>query len=212
MSRSLCSKELYCTFLQVTSQRYSAVSLSDVAPYELSHDSITRWLSSAKCQPHEIWKAASGHVLGTKGVIIADDSVLSKSRSYKIELVRQQYSGAEHGVTHGIGMLNFLWADKSGDEYWESHTWADRSFGKEALGDWSLSPRVKADLWSGALYGSHESSAEKSFDVIGIELDQASRRTKADLYEFLFTAVECHQRCYCSSNEVRDVYHLIQSA
>jgi len=96
MNRSLCSKELYCTFLQVTSQWYSAVSLSDVAPYELSHDSITRWLSSAKCQPQEIWKAASSHVLGSGdgGVIIADDSVLNKTRSQKIELVRQQYSGA----------------------------------------------------------------------------------------------------------------------
>lgn len=51
MSKSLCSKDLYCTFLRVTSQRYSALSLSEVSPIELSHDSISRWLVNANCQP-----------------------------------------------------------------------------------------------------------------------------------------------------------------
>ena len=44
MSRSLCSKDLYCTFLRVTSQRYSALSLSEVLPDKLSQDSISIWL------------------------------------------------------------------------------------------------------------------------------------------------------------------------
>lgn len=115
MSRSLCSKDLYCTFLRVTSQRYSALSLSQVSPEELSHDSISRWLEQEKCQPKEIWGKARDHVIKTQGVIIADETVLNKSRSEKIELVRWQYSGDEHDIVRGIGILNFLWVDYNND-------------------------------------------------------------------------------------------------
>ena len=38
MSRSKGCRELYCAFLDVTVERYSALSLSE-APTELSHDS-----------------------------------------------------------------------------------------------------------------------------------------------------------------------------
>lgn len=109
----MCTKELYCTFLRITSQRYSALSLSEVAPIELSHDSISRWLSDAKCQPKDIWSEAKPHVLGSPGVLIVDDTILDKQRSDKIELVRYQYSGNAHDVIKGIGMLNFLWVDSS---------------------------------------------------------------------------------------------------
>ena len=115
MSKSLCTKELYSTFLRVTSQRYSALSLSEVSPVELSHDSISRWLSDAKCQPKDIWNEAKSHVLGTSGVLIADDTILDKSRSDKIELVRYQYSGNAHDVIKGIGMLNFLWVNENNE-------------------------------------------------------------------------------------------------
>ena len=113
MTKSLCTKELYSTFLRVTSQRYSALSLSEVSPIELSHDSISRWLEEKHCQPKNIWNEAKTHVLETQGVLIADETVLNKSRSNKIELVRYQYSGTEHDVVKGIGMLNFLWVDEN---------------------------------------------------------------------------------------------------
>ena len=112
MSKSLCSKDLYCSFLRVTSQRYSALSLSEVSPTEISHDSISRWLEEEKCQPKDIWNEAKNHVLDTHGVIIADETILNKSRSEKIKLVRWQYSGTEHGIARGIGMLNMLWVDE----------------------------------------------------------------------------------------------------
>lgn len=115
MSRSLCSKDLYCTFLKVTTQRYSALSLSEVAPTELSHDSISRWLAQSNCQPKDVWAAAKDHVLDKQGILVADETVLNKSRSKKIELVRWQYSGTEHDVIRGIGMLNFLWVDESNE-------------------------------------------------------------------------------------------------
>ncbi len=44
-------------------------------------------------------------------VLIANDTVLDKSRSEKIELVRYQYSGNEHAVIAGIGLVSLLWHD-----------------------------------------------------------------------------------------------------
>ncbi len=109
MKHHTCSKDLYRTFLQVTATRYSALSLAEVAPIELSHDAVSRWLKDAKCQPKDIWETARPDVVGKRGILIADDTVIDKSRSDKIELVQWQYSGTEHDVIKGIGMVNLLW-------------------------------------------------------------------------------------------------------
>ena len=42
-------------------------------------------------------------------LLIADDTVLSKQHSSKIELVNYQYSGNAHDVVAGIGLVNLLW-------------------------------------------------------------------------------------------------------
>jgi len=109
---------LYRTFLEVTSSRYSALSLSEVAPEEmaLSHDSISRWLTSSKVQPKDLWEVAVKEIAGRSGVLVFDDVVINKSRSSKMELVNWQYSGVEKGVVKGIGVLNALW-QTSKDEY-----------------------------------------------------------------------------------------------
>lgn len=118
MSRSKCSRELYCSFLEVTSDRYSALSLSEVAPpfVELSHDSISRWLSEEKVQPKDLWEKAKPEVAGKPGILVFDDVVIDKSRSGKTELVNWQYSGAKHDKTKGIGVVNALW-QTSKEEY-----------------------------------------------------------------------------------------------
>src|SRR3972149_6118062 len=110
MSKSLCNRDLYTAFLKVTSQRYSSLALSEIAPFELSHDSISRWLEEAHIKPRDIWNEAKDKVLNSEsGIIVVDETVLNKNRSKKIELVRWQYSGTIHDILKGIGMLNFLW-------------------------------------------------------------------------------------------------------
>ena len=45
--------------------------------------------------------------------IILDDTVLDKRYSKNIELTRRQYSGNEHGVLRGIGLVScILWVVK----------------------------------------------------------------------------------------------------
>ncbi len=81
MSRSKCSRELYCAFLDVTAERYSALSLSEVAPTELSHDSISRWLVTERVQPKDLWLAAKKEVYASPGILVFDDVVVAKSPS-----------------------------------------------------------------------------------------------------------------------------------
>ena len=111
MSRSKCSRDLYCSFLEVTSTRYSALSLSEVAPEgaTLSHDSISRWLAEEKVRPKDLWDAAAKEVHATPGILVFDDVVIDKSRSGKMELVNWQYAGSKHDITKGIGVVNALW-------------------------------------------------------------------------------------------------------
>jgi len=103
--------------LEVTTSRYSALSLSEVAPenMSLSHDSISRWLRESKVQPKDLWEAAEKEISGRIGVLVFDDVVIDKSRSSKMELVNWQYSGTEHGVVKGIGVVNALWQTSTDD-------------------------------------------------------------------------------------------------
>ena len=118
MSGSKCSRELYCSFLEVTSDRYSALSLSEVAPdvAALSHDSISRWLAAERVQPKDLWVVAKKEITGKAGILIFDDVVIDKSRSGKTELVNWQYAGSKHDITKGIGVVNACW-QVSKDEY-----------------------------------------------------------------------------------------------
>jgi hypothetical protein len=119
MSKSKCSRELYCSFLEVTSSRYSALSLSEVAPesVSLSHDSVSRWLATEKVQPKDLWLCAAKEVHATPGILVFDDVVIDKSRSGKMELVNWQYAGSKHDITKGMiqlffqrnGVVNALW-------------------------------------------------------------------------------------------------------
>ncbi len=43
--------------------------------------------------------------------LIADDTLIAKTRSKKIVMVHYQYSGNEHDVIAGIGLVNLLWHD-----------------------------------------------------------------------------------------------------
>jgi hypothetical protein len=43
--------------------------------------------------------------------LLVDDSVQNKQYSQQIELVKKQYSGAEHGLVHGIAIVNLVHSD-----------------------------------------------------------------------------------------------------
>lgn len=110
MSRHLCTVDLYKAFLQASSIRYTGLALSEVSPVQISHDSISRWLQATKQTPNMIWAEASKFInKDSPCLLICDDTILSKKHSKKIELVRYQYSGSEHDIVAGIGLVNLVW-------------------------------------------------------------------------------------------------------
>lgn len=61
-------------------------------------------------RPRDVWQKAQAHIGKQKSeLLIADDIFLDKQYSSQIELVQYQYSGNEHEVIPGIGLVNMLW-------------------------------------------------------------------------------------------------------
>lgn len=106
----LSKKDLYISFLQASSIRYSCNALSEVSPVESSHDVYSKWLKSKSFRPSEIWDEAKKHINDNQSsVLIADDTIIDKRHSKKIEPVRYLYSGNAHDIIPGIAMTNLVW-------------------------------------------------------------------------------------------------------
>jgi putative transposase len=109
MEKQQCSLKLYSDFLIANQNRYSGLELSRVAPGEISHDSISRWLSSANFNPSSLYNQTRDLVVRTTGYLIGDDTLLSKKYSQVNELAKKRYSGKSHGLEMGISLVNLLW-------------------------------------------------------------------------------------------------------
>jgi hypothetical protein len=93
---------------------YLAEHLQDV-----SHDVVNDFLHQKRFLPREVWKLVKDRIEDRKeAFLLVDDSVQDKRYSRFIELVRAQYSGNEHRVIKGIGVVNLGHsAGKDGDFY-----------------------------------------------------------------------------------------------
>jgi putative transposase len=111
MEKQKCSLKLYSDFLIANQNRYSGLELSKVAPGEISHDSISRWLSSANFNPSSLWNQTKDLVTLSSGYLVGDDTLLSKKYSRVNELAKKQYSGDTHGLEMGISLVNLLWTN-----------------------------------------------------------------------------------------------------
>jgi SRSO17 transposase len=78
----------------------------------VSHDAVSDYLAREKATARQIWELAKEIIKDDEGsYLIVDDSVQDKRYSRKIELVKNQYSGAEHGLVNGIGIVNLVHSD-----------------------------------------------------------------------------------------------------
>jgi putative transposase len=102
------NKDLYCQFLLASQRNFTATQASDLT--SVSHDRVTRWLTSVKLTPNILWEHVEKFVEKKGGVMVVDDSVIAKqySRSHELPLLSYQYSGAYHKVIQGIGLVNLV--------------------------------------------------------------------------------------------------------
>lgn len=85
----------------------------------ISHDAINYYLKKQKLTPRLLWDNVKEVVEpDDNGYIIFDDSVLDKRYSEEIEIVRRQYSGNEHGVLKGIGVVSCVYVNPTLQRFW----------------------------------------------------------------------------------------------
>jgi hypothetical protein len=108
----------YCQFLIATFTNYTQTYMADHHP-AFSHDAINRYLLEDDVSPEALWPAIRETLRCSENAcLIFDDTVLDKRHSGKMELVRRQYSGNEHGLVKGIGVVNCLYVNLDTGEYW----------------------------------------------------------------------------------------------
>ena len=84
-----------------------------------SHDTINRYLRGEKLTPRLLWDNVEYFIqLDEDGSIIFDDTVIDKNFSNRIEIVRRQYSGKEHRVLRGIGLISCVYVNGKTGEFW----------------------------------------------------------------------------------------------
>ena len=108
----------YCQFLLVTQINHTLTYFADHTE-QTSHDAIKRYLEREKVTARLVWENVKGQVIRTpRGYLVFDDTVLNKNSASKIELVRRQYSGNEHRVIKGIGVVTCVYVNPEIDEFW----------------------------------------------------------------------------------------------
>lgn len=108
----------YCQYLLSSPINYTLTNLAEHLQ-TLSHDQINRYLRREKLTPRLLWENVKEHIeLDPQGFIIFDDTVLDKRYSSKIELTRRQYSGNEHRVLRGIGLVTCIYVNSNTSRFW----------------------------------------------------------------------------------------------
>lgn len=108
----------YCQYLLSAQGNYTLTHLAEHLQ-SLSHDTINRFLSKNPLNSADLWANVRPSLsLSDKASIVFDDTVLAKKSSRKIELVRRQYSGNEHRVINGIGLVSCIYINSETRQFW----------------------------------------------------------------------------------------------
>lgn len=112
------SKLDYCQYLLSTQTNYTLTNLAEHLQV-LSHDTISRYLRGEKLTPRLLWDNVKHLIqIDEEGAIVFEDTVIDKNASSCIELVRRQYSGAEHRVIRGIDLVSCIYVKVKTRQFW----------------------------------------------------------------------------------------------
>lgn len=108
----------YCQYLLSSQINYTITNLAEHLEH-ISHDAINYYLKREKLTPRLLWENVKEVIeLDDNGYIIFDDSILDKRYSKEIEMVRKQYSGNEHGIIKGIGVVSCVYVNPKVQRFW----------------------------------------------------------------------------------------------
>jgi hypothetical protein len=104
----MITKKQYIEYLLSTPINYTCSNLSEHLE-KVSHDVVTDFLQNSKFTPKDVWELVKNRIDDSEeAFLLVDDSVQNKEYSRVIETVKLQYSGNEHGLVKGIGLVNLV--------------------------------------------------------------------------------------------------------
>jgi hypothetical protein len=84
-----------------------------------SHDTINRYLRGEKLSPRLLWEQVQPKLaLDPHAYLVFDDTVLDHSFGPNIEMVRRQWSGNQHSVIRGIGLVTCVYINPQTEQFW----------------------------------------------------------------------------------------------
>lgn len=108
----------YCQYLLSSQVNFTITNLAEHLS-DISHDKINNYLKSEKLPPRLVWENVKDSIeKDDEAFIIFDDSILDKRFSYEIEIARRQYSGNEHRVLTGIGIVSCIYVNPKTLNFW----------------------------------------------------------------------------------------------
>jgi hypothetical protein len=108
----------YCQYLLSSQINYTLTNFADHTE-KFSHDAINRYLAGEKITPRLVWENVKEQVVQVAdGYLVFDDTIADKNFSFKMDLVRHQWSGDAHGVIKGIGVVTCVYVNPDLDQFW----------------------------------------------------------------------------------------------
>jgi hypothetical protein len=114
----MITKQKYVEYLLSTPNNYTCTNLAEHLE-GVSHDVVSDFLQRERLTPRHLWELVRGRINDSpEAFLLADDSIQDKRYSQFIELVKRQYSGNEHGLVKGIGVVNLVHSSGAEGDFW----------------------------------------------------------------------------------------------
>ncbi|GAA3985997.1 hypothetical protein GCM10022407_33570 [Hymenobacter antarcticus] len=112
-----CTLDLYTDYLLSSTGPTTATGLSRLLDGEMSHDHITRWLSSADWSLAEVWRHAKPLIRQAEAqrpptdfaVLVVDDSILEKAHTDANELICTHWDHSQQRYVKGLNFVSLLY-------------------------------------------------------------------------------------------------------
>jgi hypothetical protein len=114
----MITKKQYVEYLVSTPKNCTCTYLAEHLE-DVSHDVVNDFLHDKRFLPRDVWNLVKDRIEDSKeACLIVDDSVQDKRYSRFMELVRAQYSGNEHRVVKGIGVVNLVHSGGQDEDFY----------------------------------------------------------------------------------------------
>jgi hypothetical protein len=114
----MITKKQYVEYLVSTPKNCTCTYLAEHWE-DVSHDVVNDFLRQKRFMPREVWPLVKDRIEDSKDAcLIVEDSVQDKRYSRVIDLVRAQYSGNEHRVVKGIGVVSLVHSGGKDEEFY----------------------------------------------------------------------------------------------